>query len=73
MSLYWHVANKEALLDGVVEVMLAEVAIERADEEDWHHASRRSVAPFGVSCCDTRTPCPSSPVGRWVPTLRRAA
>lgn len=32
MSLYWHVPGKEALLDGVVELMLGEVAAEHVDD-----------------------------------------
>lgn len=44
MSLYWHVRGKEALLDGVVERMLGEVAAEHRDEHpDW----RRLLEDFG--------------------------
>ena len=43
MSLYWHVPSKEALLDGVVEMMLVEAEIGRADEEEW----RARIAEFG--------------------------
>lgn len=32
MSLYWHIDGKEALLDGIVEVVLNEVANERMDD-----------------------------------------
>lgn len=35
MSLYWHVPGKEALLDGVVELVLAEVAAEGDEPGDW--------------------------------------
>lgn len=35
MSLYWHVPGKEALLDGVVELVLAEVTAERGEGGDW--------------------------------------
>jgi TetR/AcrR family transcriptional regulator, tetracycline repressor protein len=35
MSLYWHVPGKEALLDGVVGLVLAEVADEREQLDDW--------------------------------------
>lgn len=35
MSLYWHVPGKEALLDGVVERVLAEVAAEHTPQDDW--------------------------------------
>ena len=37
MSLYNHVANKEALLDGIVEVVLEDV---RSDADDWRDALR---------------------------------
>ena len=49
MSLYHHVANKEAVLDGVVEVILAEIteavngAEAPAPEEDWRAALRTRV------------------------------
>lgn len=35
MSLYWHVENKDALLDGVVELILMEVVSEREELTDW--------------------------------------
>ena len=47
MSLYHHVANKEALLDGVLEALVAEVeaAVHRVEEAeptpDWRQALRR--------------------------------
>lgn len=47
MSLYHHVANKEAVLDGLVEVVMAEItaAVAGLDEEglDWRPAVRRRV------------------------------
>jgi AcrR family transcriptional regulator len=49
MSLYNHVANKEAILDGVVEVVIDEVleAVEGleppADPADWKAAARRRI------------------------------
>ncbi|WP_207934020.1 TetR/AcrR family transcriptional regulator [Actinomadura sp. KC06] len=49
MSLYHHVANKEAVFDGVVEVILGEVmaAVEDVDapppEEDWQAALRAQI------------------------------
>ncbi|WP_165986363.1 TetR/AcrR family transcriptional regulator [Streptomyces sp. YIM 98790] len=49
MSLYHHVANKGAILDGVVEVVLAEIseAAARADapppEQDWQAALRARI------------------------------
>jgi AcrR family transcriptional regulator len=42
MSLYWHVPGKEALLDGVVERVLAEVSEQREETDDW----RGSLAGF---------------------------
>jgi TetR/AcrR family transcriptional regulator, tetracycline repressor protein len=43
MSLYWHVPNKEALLDGVIELMLAEVEHDRHVIDDW----AESLMDFG--------------------------
>lgn len=49
MSLYHHVANKEALLDGVVEVIVGEVVEAAADldapapSEDWQAALRARI------------------------------
>lgn len=45
MSLYWHVPGKEALLDGVVDRILGEVAAEREEIGDW----RTRVVSFGDS------------------------
>jgi AcrR family transcriptional regulator len=49
MSLYYHVANKAAMLDGVVESLVAEIedTVERldplADPTDWKAALRRRI------------------------------
>jgi AcrR family transcriptional regulator len=49
MSLYYHVANKEALLDGVAEMVAEEILEEIADlpgatgPEDWKHAMRSRI------------------------------
>lgn len=49
MSLYYHVANKEALLDGVAEVVVEEILDEIADlpgatgPEDWKQAMRSRI------------------------------
>ena len=40
MSLYKHVANKEEILDGIVELVIGEIEIPR-DEADWKRAMRR--------------------------------
>jgi AcrR family transcriptional regulator len=42
MSLYTHVRNKEDLLDGMVDVVMAEVA-PRADADGWKAALRRTI------------------------------
>jgi AcrR family transcriptional regulator len=49
MSLYYHVANKNAILDGVVDVVMSEIeqAVRRADvpspEGDWKSAMRARI------------------------------
>ena len=44
MSLYWHVPGKEALLDGIVELMLGEVAAEHVEDPiEW----RARMEAFG--------------------------
>ena len=43
MSLYNHVANKDALLDGLVEAVLAEIDVPTPDE-DWKEGMRRRAA-----------------------------
>jgi AcrR family transcriptional regulator len=40
MSLYSHVASKDALLDGIVEELTAEAEMPPADEADWREALR---------------------------------
>jgi len=42
MSLYNHVANKDALLDGMADLVSADFAVP-APGEDWRHALRRSA------------------------------
>ncbi len=46
MSLYWHVPNKEALLDGVVELMIAEMDVPYAGEGDWADVLRTGAHTF---------------------------
>jgi AcrR family transcriptional regulator len=46
MSLYWHVPNKEALLDGVVELMLAEMDVPYSGGGDWADALRTGARTF---------------------------
>jgi len=44
MSLYGHVASKDALLDGIVEAMTWEAQMPGADGSDWRDALRRLAA-----------------------------
>jgi AcrR family transcriptional regulator len=79
MSLYHHVANKEAVLDGLVEVVMAEIeeAVAGLDapapEDDWKTAMRRRVLasrevllrhPWAPRVLETRTGT-SLPVARY--------
>lgn len=63
MSLYNHVANKEQILDGVVDMVLGEISLPEADEE-WRSAMRRrahsardvfSRHPWALSVIETRS------------------
>ncbi len=45
MSLYHHVANKEDLLDGMVDLVFGEVEVPRTSQ-DWRTAMRRRAASF---------------------------
>jgi AcrR family transcriptional regulator len=48
MSLYKHVANKEEILDGIVELVVGEIEIPR-DETGWREAmSRRAISARAV-------------------------
>ncbi|HKV89334.1 MAG TPA: TetR/AcrR family transcriptional regulator C-terminal domain-containing protein, partial [Candidatus Dormibacteraeota bacterium] len=48
MSVYYHVANKDALLDGMVDVVFAEIELPRQGV-DWKRAlRRRAVSTRGV-------------------------
>jgi AcrR family transcriptional regulator len=44
MSLYSHVANKDALLDGIVEAMTWEAQLPPAEDTDWRDALRHLAA-----------------------------
>jgi AcrR family transcriptional regulator len=46
MSLYWHVPNKDALLDGVVELMIAEMDVAYSGDGDWTEALRTGARTF---------------------------
>ena len=41
MSLYTHVENKDALLDGIVEAMTGEAQVPPAGDTDWRDALRQ--------------------------------
>ena len=41
MSLYKHVANKEDILDGLVDIVFSEIAVPSPGEPDWKGAMRR--------------------------------
>jgi AcrR family transcriptional regulator len=45
MSLYYHVANKEALLDGLVDLVMTEIndVVDRIEDRDWKQAMRRRI------------------------------
>lgn len=70
MSLYYHVANKDQLLDGMVEQIVGEInsAVEAIDAasngDDWKHAMRRRILaareillqhPWAPGVIETRT------------------
>jgi AcrR family transcriptional regulator len=44
MSLYHHVPNKDAILDGVVDVVFAAIELPRAECDDWRDAMRTRAA-----------------------------
>ncbi|MDQ4095697.1 MAG: TetR/AcrR family transcriptional regulator C-terminal domain-containing protein [Actinomycetota bacterium] len=46
MSLYNHVPNKDALLDGVTEIMLREIDMTAIDEGPWDEALRAACRSF---------------------------
>lgn len=46
MSLYWHVPNKEALLDGVIELMIAEMDVTYTGDGDWTDSLRTGARTF---------------------------
>lgn len=62
MSLYHHVANKEELLDGMVDFIFGQIVV--SDTEDWKTAMRQRAAssravllqhPWATSLLDSRT------------------
>ncbi|HSJ45398.1 MAG TPA: TetR family transcriptional regulator [Euzebyales bacterium] len=84
MSLYHHVANKEAVLDGVIEVVVGEIleGVDRADapapDDDWQSAMRARIVaarevllrhPWAPRLLETRTTM--SPMEPIIPSLWR--
>jgi AcrR family transcriptional regulator len=64
MSLYNHVANKDDLLDGMIDVVFAEIDLPAPDETDWRAAMRRRAVsaraalarhPWAIALMDSRT------------------
>ena len=60
MSVYHHVANKEQILDGIVDLVFAEIDLP-SPEGDWRAEIRRRAASAGRSCAGTpgRSGCSS--------------
>ena len=52
MSLYNHVANKDDLLDGMIDLVFAEIELPSSDE-DWRSAMRRRAPPCARRCHGT--------------------
>jgi AcrR family transcriptional regulator len=46
MSLYRHVPNKEALLDGLVELIVLEIDVPASIDGDWKEATRRVLRSY---------------------------
>ena len=64
MSLYNHVTNKDDLLDGMVDIVFAEIDLPAADETDWRAAMRRRAVsaraalarhPWAIALMDSRS------------------
>ncbi len=64
MSLYHHVANKDEILDAIVDVVFGEIDSPEGDEPDWRSALRRSAAsarrvlarhPWAIPLMESRT------------------
>jgi AcrR family transcriptional regulator len=84
MSLYNHVPNKEALLEGVAETLLAEIDLTGVELEDWTDAIRAGFrsfhevllahpqAAFLIQTKPPATPGAMRPVELSLATLRRA-
>jgi TetR/AcrR family transcriptional regulator, tetracycline repressor protein len=46
MSVYRHVPSKEALLDGIVELIILEIEVPAPDETAWEEATRRVLRSY---------------------------
>jgi AcrR family transcriptional regulator len=64
MSLYHHVANKDAILDGMVDMVFGEMELPSADDGDWRTAMRRRAFsarevltrhPWAIGLLDSRS------------------
>ena len=64
MSLYHHVPNKDAILDGMVDLVFAEVELPEDDGTKWTDAMRRRAVsaraalkrhPWAISIMDSRS------------------
>jgi AcrR family transcriptional regulator len=56
MSLYHHVANKEAILDGMVDAVFSEIDLPSKDL-DWRTAMRRRAFSSASATAARRTAC----------------
>jgi AcrR family transcriptional regulator len=64
MSLYHHVPNKDAILDGMVDLVFAEIELPQDDGTEWTDAMRRRAVsaraalkrhPWAISIMDSRS------------------
>ena len=73
MSLYWHIPNKEALLDGVIERVLMEVDQDRRELDDWRERLRDYARIFRRVILRHRNALPllaSRPLGAYIAAWR---
>jgi AcrR family transcriptional regulator len=75
MSLYWHVPNKDALLDGVIGLMLQELETDDPRDGDWQAALGRFARTFRRVVLRHRNALPllaSRPLGAYLAASRLA-
>ena len=69
MALYKHVANKDELLDGMVDVVFGEIESPSIDDHDWRSAMRRRALSarealrrhsWAIGLMETRNPGPAN-------------